>query len=84
MLGFNSGRFRSVNADQLATPTDRMLVGRVERPIARGSVPVIDQETGEIIRYVKIGPRERPNLLEGTFVFAIGMVIGIVVVAWPL
>ena len=84
MLGFNSGRFRRVNVDQLATPTDRMLVGRVERLIARGSMPVIDQETGEIIRYVKVKPSERPSFLEGTLVFAIGVLLGMVVVAWPL
>ena len=80
MNGLTSQRFKAVNADQLATPTDRML-GRVKRTLARGSVPVIDQETGEIIRY---RPRNRPSLLAGTFVFAVGVLLGMILVAAPL
>jgi hypothetical protein len=77
---WTSQRYKAVNVEQLSTPTDRALV-RVKRSFARGSIPIIDQETGEIVRY---RPRDRPSFLAGAFVFGIGMIIGMVVVAWPL
>jgi len=81
MHRLSSQRFKAINIEQLATPTDRLL-GRVKLRFARGSMPVIDETTGQIIRYK---PRaERPSILAGAFVFGIGMIIGIVVVAWPL
>ena len=81
MERMSSQRFKAINVEQLATPTDRML-GRVKLRFPRGSMPVIDEATGEIVRYK---PRsQRPSILAGAFVFGIGMIIGIVVVAWPL
>jgi hypothetical protein len=78
MLNFNSGQFRSVNSDQLATATDRMLSGRVQRlPVApRGSVPIIDQETGEIVRY---RPRDKTPVTVKLLVFLAGMALGMAV-----
>ena len=80
MERMSSQRFKAINVEQLATPTDRML-GRVKLRFARGSMPVIDEETGEIVRYNPVA--QRPSILAGAFEFGIGMIIGIVV-AWPL
>jgi hypothetical protein len=78
MLDFTSGRFRSINSDQLATPTDRALSGRVQQramipPAPRGSVPIIDDATGEIIRY---RPRDPMPFGAKLLVFMTGMMLG--------
>ena len=84
MIGWTSDRFQEVNADQLATATDRALLGRVPTPeLARGSTTQIyDATTTGLTPYRR--ETHRPSLLACSFVFACGMLLGIVVVGWPL
>jgi hypothetical protein len=84
MHEWTSGRFKEVNVDQLATATDRALVGRVPTPaLARGSAANLYDETStSLTRYRRAV--DRPSLLACAFVFACGMVLGLITVGWPL
>ena len=93
-MDWNSGRFH-INADQLATPTDRMLVCGVKKyDVGRGSAPVVDAPLVEVplvepIAELLEGPfvlrSARPTTAIATLVFFIGGVLGFGAVAtWPL
>jgi len=84
MIEWTSGRFKEVNVEQLATPTDRALVGRVPTPpLARGSTTNIYDETATaMVAYRR--EVDRPSVLACAFVFACGMVLGLITVGWPL
>ena len=84
MIGWTSDRFQEVKADQLATATDRALVGRVPIPqLARGSTSQIyDATTTGLVAYRR--KPQRPSLLACSFVFACGVLLGLVAVLWPL
>jgi hypothetical protein len=83
MLGWTTGRFRTINKDQFATPTDRLLSGSVRNArIGRGSVPAMNPAT-EIINLPRLAHVRRPSAAFGTLVFLIGGVLGFSVVTWP-
>jgi hypothetical protein len=85
MISWSTGRFR-VNKDQLATPTDRLLVCGVKKArIARGSAMTLDTPLTEQITVPALVRTDRPSAKLGTFVFMVGAALGFaIVMTWPL
>jgi hypothetical protein len=83
MIGWTPGRFKEVNVEQFATPTDRLLGRMPIPPRARGSTTnMYDETVPQLGTYRR--KAQRPNLLTGAFVFSVGVLLGMLAIAWPL